>query len=122
VSRPTRVSLDEVKSVPLGHGNGGRVTRLVTRALGADMLTGIFSLEPGAVAKFALGSPADAGCYLPQETYFVLAGELRVSWEGGELTAGRHDAIYFPPGGEYEVSACPPEIAQVVYTLIPAPP
>lgn len=92
---------------------------------GSDLLLGAAWMEPGQVANpwsFEDDDPGIDGLthYGPtHETYFVLQGRLRLSWNGGELEAGPNDAVYLAPGWRYELSCI--ERCFFLWSMTPAP-
>ena len=55
------------------------------------------------------------------ETYFVIRGRLRLTWDEGELEIGPDDAVYLAPGWTYELENTGDEPAFFVYGMAPSP-
>ena len=116
---PVVVDSAKVEAFAIGvNGDEGVIKRLVTRrAHGSDVLLGTFRLEAGQRGKFEL--PHATG--MEQETYYLLAGRLRVSWGGGAFVAERGQAIFFPAGGSYDIETLGSTPVELVWTGFPAP-
>ncbi len=115
---PTLVGVEDVEEYKVGpDGDEGTIKRLIGRDQGSSVLLGTFRLDPGQSGSFEL--PHANG--MEEETYYLLAGSLRVRWDGGELTAGPGQALYFPPGGGYEIETLGSEAVELIWTAYPAP-
>jgi mannose-6-phosphate isomerase-like protein (cupin superfamily) len=55
------------------------------------------------------------------ETYFVVRGRLRLTWDEGELESGPEDGVYLAPGWIYHLRNVGDEPAFVVYGMAPSP-
>ena len=51
------------------------------------------------------------------ETYFVLKGRLRLTWDGGVLEAGANEAVYLAPGFNYELRCIGDESAYFLWSM-----
>jgi ethanolamine utilization protein EutQ (cupin superfamily) len=115
---PRVVDSAEVVEHAIGeNGDEGTIKRLFSRGDGSSLLLGTFRLEPGQRGSFAL--PHANG--MEEETYYLLAGRLSVKWDGGELTAGPGQAIFFPPGRSYDIETINDAAVELVWTGYPAP-
>jgi ethanolamine utilization protein EutQ (cupin superfamily) len=94
--------------------DGGAVKRLITNRDGSNVLLGVFELAPGEEARFTLTDES-------QEIYYLLTGGLRIQWSDGQTVAGVGEAIVFPPGMTYVVTALGTTPVELVYTVWPAP-
>jgi mannose-6-phosphate isomerase-like protein (cupin superfamily) len=55
------------------------------------------------------------------ETYFVVRGRLRLTWDEGVLEIGPDDGVYLAPGWEYRLENVGDEPAFFIYSMAPAP-
>lgn len=94
--------------------DGGVVRRLITHRDGSNVLLGLFQLAAGDEARFTLTDEA-------QEIYYLLAGSIRIQWSTRQVVAGNGDAIVFPSGETYVVTALGTTPVELVYTVWPAP-
>lgn len=92
-----------VVEIPLGvDGASGRIKPMVTgEDHGSSVTMGTFVLEPGQVSRFELPHPSG----MREEIYYIITGELEVADGEAHIVAGPGDAVFFPPGGSYEVRA-----------------
>jgi mannose-6-phosphate isomerase-like protein (cupin superfamily) len=98
-------------SVPVERSKEGvRVASLISRERSrANLLLGACWMAPGEETNswsWELDDPAlvDVTHYGPlEETYFVLSGRLRLTWDQGELDFGPEDAVYLAPGWRYRL-------------------
>lgn len=112
------VGVGDVEEYRVGpDGDEGTIRRLIARDQGSSVLLGTFRLDPGQSGSFVL--PHANG--MQEETYYLLAGRLRVSWGGGEMVAEPGQAIYFPPGGGYEIETLGSSPVELIWTAYPAP-
>jgi hypothetical protein len=105
-----------------------RIARLVTReGCGSNLLLGACWMDPGErtnVWSFEDEDRVEEGdkFYGPvDETYYVIRGRLRLSWNEGELDIGPDDAVYLAPGWRYELENVGDEPAFFVYGMAPSP-
>jgi mannose-6-phosphate isomerase-like protein (cupin superfamily) len=128
-SRPQVVPLDSVPVIPAEDApTKVRIARLVTRErCGSNLLLGACWMDPGEetnVWSFEDVDRTAAGdkYYGPvDETYFVLRGRLRLTWDEGELDIGPDDAVYLAPGWRYRLTNVGDEPAFFVYGMAPSP-
>lgn len=104
------------------------VANMVTRGEhGSEVLLGAAWMTPGQETNpwsFKDEDPRIAGMthYGPtHETYFVLKGRLRLTWDGGELEAGANDAVYLAPGFNYGLRCVGEENAFFLWSMTPPP-
>jgi len=84
-----------------------------------QMSIGIERVKAGHSFRWRLGGSGDADDFGERdEVYFVIEGRIRLTWEDGELVAGRRTAIHFPLGRTYEVTC--EEDAEILYAMTPA--
>lgn len=56
------------------------------------------------------------------EVYYVVRGQLKVSWTDAEsVTMGPDDSFYFPPGREYTVENAAIDDVFLVWSVVPSP-
>lgn len=84
------------------------------------MSLGVEWIESGQTVRWSLGGPPDPG--LPDfgkrdEIYYVIRGQLRITWSGGELLADERTAVHLPAGRSYELR-CERD-AEIVFVLTP---
>ncbi|MEA2268201.1 MAG: hypothetical protein QOD55_685 [Solirubrobacteraceae bacterium] len=126
---PRVVALDAVPVTP-AHSwpENLDVANMITRGQhGSEVLLGAAWMEPGQFANpwsFEDDDPEIEGTthYGPtHETYFVLKGRIRLTWNGGELEAGPNDGVYLAPGFRYELSCIGDESAYFLWSMTPPP-
>ena len=127
--RPTVVPLDSVPVIPADEApTKVRIARLVTRErCGSNLLLGACWMDPGEQTNVWSFEPDDRTApgdkyYGPvDETYFVVRGRLRLSWDEGVLEIGPNDAVYLAPGWRYRLENVGDEPAFFVYGMAPSP-
>jgi mannose-6-phosphate isomerase-like protein (cupin superfamily) len=127
--RPQIVPLDSVPVIPADEApTKVRIARLVTRERhGSNLLLGACWMEPGEETNVWSFEPEDRTgeddkYYGPvDETYFVVRGRLRLTWDEGELDIGPDDAVYLAPGWTYRLANVGDEPAFFVYGMAPSP-
>lgn len=127
--RPRVVPLDSVAVVPADEApTKVRIARLVTReGCGSNLLLGVCWMDPGEetnVWSFAEEDRTAEGdkYYGPvDETYFVIKGRLRLTWDEGELEIGPNDGVYLAPGWRYHLKNVGGKAAFFVYGMAPSP-
>ena len=105
-----------------------RIARLITRKrCGSELLLGASWMDPGEVTNtWSSRETNDMGegdhWYGPvEETYFVISGRLRLTWDEGVLDFGADDAVYLAPGWTYRLENVGDEPAFFVYSMTPTP-
>ena len=127
--RPQVVPLDSVPVIPADEApTKVRIARLVTRErCDSDLLLGACWMDPGEETNVWSFTEDDATSegdkwYGPvDETYFVVRGRLRLTWDEGELDIGPNDAVYLAPGWTYHLRNVGDEPAFFVYGMAPSP-
>jgi mannose-6-phosphate isomerase-like protein (cupin superfamily) len=127
--RPQVVSLASVPVIPADEApTKVRIARLVTREkCGSNLLLGACWMDPGEETNLWSFEPEDRTGegdkhYGPvDETYFVVRGRLRLTWDEGELDIGPDDAVYLAPGWSYRLRNVGDEPAFFVYGMAPSP-
>jgi ethanolamine utilization protein EutQ (cupin superfamily) len=115
---PLRIDPSEVEEVVVGpEGQLGVLKRLVTHSKGSAVFLGTFQLQVSQGGTFELPHPKG----FDEEIYYIIRGQLKVTWEGGEFVANPGDSIFFPPGGSYGIEAIGPDWVEGVWTANPAP-
>lgn len=130
--RPTLVRLADVRPTAAADApTKVRISRLFTRAQHAANLTqGVCWMDPGERTNrwsSAATEDVDPGdhWYGPvEETYFVVRGNLTLSWsnggESGVFELGPEDSVYLAPGWTYTLENTGNEQAFFVYNMTPA--
>jgi mannose-6-phosphate isomerase-like protein (cupin superfamily) len=127
--RPDVIPLESVPVIPADEApTKVRIARLVTRGRhGSNLLLGACWMDPGEetnVWSFEEEDRTGEGdkYYGPvDETYFVVRGRLRLTWDEGELDIGPDDAVYLAPGWTYRLRNVGDEPAFFVYAMAPSP-
>jgi len=89
-------------------------------------MLGVSLMDPGEETNLWSSAPTnDVGpgdhWYGPvEETYFCIRGQLRLTWDDGEIDFGPNDAIYLAPGWHYRLKNVGTEQAFFVYNMYPA--
>jgi mannose-6-phosphate isomerase-like protein (cupin superfamily) len=126
---PEVIPLSAVPVIPAGEApTKVRIARLVTRErCGSNLLLGACWMDPGEETNVWSFTDEDRTAegdtwYGPvDETYFVVRGRLRLTWDEGELDIGPEDAVYLAPGWSYKLRNVGDEPAFFVYGMAPAP-
>jgi mannose-6-phosphate isomerase-like protein (cupin superfamily) len=126
---PQVVPLESVPVIPADEApTKVRIARLVTRHRhGSNLLLGACWMDPGEETNTWSFEPDDRTgegdkYYGPvDETYFVVRGRLRLTWDEGELDIGPDDAVYLAPGWSYRLRNVGDEPAFFVYGMAPSP-
>jgi mannose-6-phosphate isomerase-like protein (cupin superfamily) len=127
--RPQVVPLESVPVIPAAEApTKVRIARLVTRdTCGSNLLLGACWMDPGEETNMWSFADDDRTAegdkwYGPvDETYFVVRGRLRLTWDEGELDIGPNDAVYLAPGWTYKLRNVGDEPAFFVYSMAPSP-
>lgn len=127
--RPAVIPLASVPVIPADRApTRVRIGRIVTRrAHGSNLLLGAAWMDPGEETNtwsFADADETGEGdhWYGPvDETYFVVRGRLRLTWDEGELDIGPDDGVYLAPGWEYRLENVGDEPAFFIYSMSPSP-
>jgi mannose-6-phosphate isomerase-like protein (cupin superfamily) len=103
-----------------------RIARTITRArCGSELMQGLSWMDPGEQTNTWSSHAADDTAegdhwYGPvHETYFIIRGHLRLTWEGGALDIRENDSVYLAPGHEYHLENVGAEPAFFVYAMTP---
>ena len=104
-----------------------KLARTITHAgHGSALMAGVSWMQPG--EKSSVWSteeeppdPADGIHYVGpvHEIFFLIAGQLRIGWSGGELDMGPNDTLYLPPGHRFWAENPGPEPAFLFYNETP---
>jgi len=126
--RPQVVPLASVPPVPKEQApTKVRIARLITRRrCGSNLVVGVAWLDPGDKTNHWSTEETDDSkadhFYGPvEETYFVLQGRLRLTWNEGTLEFGANDAVYLAAGWRYQLENIGTERATLVYSFAPSP-
>lgn len=105
-----------------------RIARLVTRKrCGSNLLLGACWMDPGEETNTWSSreendmSPGDHWYGPVDETYFIIRGCLRLTWDEGVLDLHPDDAVYLAPGWTYRLENVGDEPAFFVYSMTPTP-
>lgn len=128
-AEPRVIPLDTVSPIPAEEApTKVRIARLVTRQhCGSNLLMGVCWMEPGDETNVWSSEETNTTSegehyYGPvDETYFIIAGHLRLTWDKGELDLKPHDAVYLAPGWRYHLKNVGSEPAFFVYSMAPSP-
>lgn len=125
---PMVVPLSEVPVVPAEEAvTRVRIARTITRGrCGSELMQGVCWMDPGERSNL-WSSRADSAVaegdhwYGPvEETYFIVHGHLRLTWEGGDLDLHDADSVYLAPGHTYRLENVGAEPAFFVYSMTPS--
>ena len=127
--RPQVVHLADVPVVPAERAvTGVPIARLITRErCGSNLLLGACWMEPGETSVLWSSDEAeDSGDVRHNygrvdETYFIIRGRLRLTWDEGAFELGPDDAVYLAPGWRYRLENVGDEPSFFVYGMTPTP-
>lgn len=104
-----------------------RIDRIITRAEHQSELTqGVCWMEPGEQtnrwSSREVFDPSEADhWYGPvDETYYIIRGRLRLTWDEGVFELSQDDTVYLAPGWTYHLENVGEEPAFFVYNMTPA--
>jgi mannose-6-phosphate isomerase-like protein (cupin superfamily) len=127
--RPMVIALEDVPVIPADEAvTRVRIARIVTRKrCGSNLLLGASWLDPGEETN--TWSSRDENdmtegdhWYGPvDETYFIIRGRLRLTWDEGHFDIGPDDSVYLAPGWTYHLKNIGDEPAFFVYGMTPTP-
>ncbi|MFN8185765.1 MAG: cupin domain-containing protein [Gaiellales bacterium] len=121
--------MDSVPPVPAADAvTKVRIARLITRErCGSGLLCGVAWLDPGeetntwsSRATNDMG-PDDHWYGAVDETYFIIRGTLRLTWDEGVLDLTPNDAVFLAPGWTYHLENVGDEPAFFTYSMTPTP-
>lgn len=127
--RPQVVHLSDIPMVPAEEAvTGVPIARLITRdRCGSNLLLGACSMQPGE-RSYLWSSREDESdgdvrhnYGRVDETYYIIRGRLRLTWDEGEFELGPDDAMYLAPGWRYQLENVGDEPAFFVYGMTPTP-
>ncbi|UOR02135.1 cupin domain-containing protein [Leucobacter allii] len=126
--RPVHVTLAEL--TPLAADAAPtrvRINRIITREEHQSELTqGVCWMDPGEQtnrwSSREVFDPEEAEhWYGPvDETYYIIRGRLRLTWDEGVFELGPDDTVYLAPGWTYHLENVGDEPAFFVYNMTPA--
>ena len=127
--RPMVVSMDSIPVIPADQAvTRVRIARLITKSrCGSNLLLGVSWMDPGEKtntwsSRDENDMGADDHWYGPvDETYFMIRGHLRITWDDGAADLHPNDAFYLPPGWTYELENVGDEPAFFTYSMTPTP-
>jgi mannose-6-phosphate isomerase-like protein (cupin superfamily) len=127
--KPAVIHLDDVPVIPAAEAvTRVRIARIITRnRCGSNLLLGACWMDPGEQTNTWSSrdeddtAPGDHWYGPVDETYFIIHGRLRLTWDGGVLEAGPNDSVYLAPGWTYRLENVGDEPAFFVYGMTPTP-
>ena len=127
--KPMVIPLEDVPVIPAEQAvTKVRIARIVTRKrCGSNLLLGASWLDPGEETNWWSSRDAndmaeDDHWYGPvDETYFIIRGRLRLTWDEGHFDVGPDDSVYLAPGWTYHLKNIGDEPAFFVYGMTPTP-
>ena len=127
--KPMVIPLEDVPVIPAAQAvTKVRIARIVTRKrCGSNLLLGASWLEPGEETNWWSSRDDDDVAegdhwYGPvDETYFIIRGRLRLTWDEGHFDVGPDDSVYLAPGWTYHLKNIGDEPAFFVYGMTPTP-
>jgi mannose-6-phosphate isomerase-like protein (cupin superfamily) len=127
--RPMVIPLEDVPVTPAEQAvTKVRIARIVTRKrCGSNLLLGASWLDPGEETNWWSSREDDDTAegdhwYGPvDETYFIIRGRLRLTWDEGHFDVGPDDSVYLAPGWSYHLKNIGDEPAFFVYGMTPTP-
>ena len=127
--RPAKIALADVPITPAADAvTKVRIARLITRQRhGSNLLLGASWFDPGEETNWWSSRDDDDVAegdhwYGPvDETYFIIRGRLRLTWDEGHFDVGPDDSVYLAPGWTYHLKNIGDEPAFFVYGMTPTP-
>jgi mannose-6-phosphate isomerase-like protein (cupin superfamily) len=127
--KPMVIPLEDVPVIPAAQAvTKVRIARIVTRKrCGSNLLLGASWLDPGEETNWWSSRDDDDVAegdhwYGPvDETYFIIRGRLRLTWDEGHFDVGPDDSVYLAPGWTYHLRNIGDEPAFFVYGMTPTP-
>jgi mannose-6-phosphate isomerase-like protein (cupin superfamily) len=127
--KPMVIPLEDVPVTPADQAvTKVRIARIVTRKrCGSNLLLGASWLDPGEETNWWSSrdendvSVGDHWYGPVDETYFVIRGRLRLTWDEGHFDVGPDDSVYLAPGWTYHLKNIGDEPAFFVYGMTPTP-
>ncbi|MDX6532532.1 MAG: hypothetical protein QOF68_276 [Gaiellales bacterium] len=128
-TRPMVIPLDSVEPIPAAEAvTRVRIARIVTKArCGSNLLLGACWMDPGEEtntwsSRDENDMAEDDHWYGPvDETYYIIRGQLRLTWDEGAFDLGPDDSVYLAPGWTYHLKNTGDEPAFFVYGMTPTP-
>ena len=127
--KPMVIPLADVPVIPAAQAvTKVRIARIVTRKrCGSNLLLGASWLDPGEETNWWSSRDENDVAegdhwYGPvDETYFIIRGRLRLTWDEGHFDVGPDDSVYLAPGWTYHLKNIGDEPAFFVYGMTPTP-
>ena len=127
--RPQVVHLDDVPVIPAEKAvTRVPIARIITRErCGSNLMLGACWMEPGDESNLwssceTEDAPEVGHHYgAVDETYFIIRGRLRLTWDEGEFELGPNDSVYLAPGWHYQLKNVGDEPSFFVYGMTPSP-
>lgn len=127
--RPAVVPMSEVPVTPAAEAvTRVRIARAITKErCGSNLLLGGSWMDPGEQtntwsSRDSNDMAAGDHWYGPvDETYYIVQGRLRLTWDEGTFDVSPGDCVYLAPGWTYHLENTGTEPAFFVYSMSPAP-
>ena len=127
--RPAVIHLEDVPVIPAAEAvTRVRIARIITRKrCGSNLLLGACWMDPGEQTNTWSSrdeddtAPGDHWYGPVDETYFIIRGRLRLTWDEGSFDLGPNDSVYLAPGWTYHLENVGDESAFFVYGMTPTP-
>jgi mannose-6-phosphate isomerase-like protein (cupin superfamily) len=127
--RPAVVRLADVPVVPAEQAvTGVPIARLITKErCGSNLLLGACWMQPGEASILWSSDDEETNADVRHnyggvdETYFIIRGRLRLTWDEGAFDLGPDDAVYLAPGWRYHLENVGDEPSFFVYGMTPTP-
>lgn len=125
---PSVVALADVPVTPAAEAvTKVRIARAVTkRRSGSNLMLGAAWMAPGERTNVWSSRGEDDVAdgdhwYGPvEETYFIVRGRLRLTWDEGHFDLGPDDCVYLAPGWTYHLENTGDEPAFFTYSMTPS--
>lgn len=126
---PKVIPLSEATVIPAHEAvTKVRIARIVSRiSAGSSLLQGVAWMDPGEQTNTWSSrsecdvSDGDHWYGDVDETYFIISGRLRLTWDEGYFDLGPNDSVYLAPGWRYHLENIGEEQAFFVYSMTPTP-
>ncbi|MFN3005073.1 cupin domain-containing protein [Mycolicibacterium wolinskyi] len=126
--RPVVIPLSDVTPIPAAEApTKVRISRIITRAEhGSNLTQGVCWMDPGeetnrwSSAAENDTEPGDHWYGPVDETYYIIAGTLRFTWDEDVVDLKPGDTVYLAPGWTYHLANVSDQPAFFVYNMTPA--
>lgn len=126
--RPVHIPLAQVEPVPADEApTKVRIRRIITRGEhGSNLTQGVCWMSPGEETNLWSSHeneddvPADHWYGPVDETYYIVRGNLTLTWDDDVFELSPGDTVYLAPGWTYHLKNTGTEEAFFVYNMTPA--